>query len=106
LYRSRGTKKQEEKLKELEEEAGLEQKTKGKTRHGEKSGGMAQAEKDFDSLKPNGVRDINTGYGKGRTGKLKDDRNVTVRSGSSEGSPTLEIRDPKNSRGVEIRYKD
>jgi len=99
-------KEQEEKLKELEEEAGVEQRTKGRTKHGEKSGGMEQAEKDFDSLNPDNVRDIGTGYGKGRTGELKDGRHITVRSGSRAGPPTLEIWNPINKRGVKIRYED
>jgi len=97
---------QERRLKELEKEADVKQRTKGRTKHGEKSGGMNQAEKDFDNLEPDNVKDINTDYGKGKTGKLADGRNVTVRPGSSEGPPTLEIRSPRNKRGVEIRYED
>jgi hypothetical protein len=88
----------------LEEEAGVEQQTKGKTKHGEMNGGMDAADGAFDSLEPNDVRDINTQYGPGRTGQLEDGSRVTVRPGSSDGRPTLEIRNPKNGRGTEIRY--
>jgi len=97
---------QEKRLKELEEEAGVEQKTKGKTRYGEKSGGMDQAKKDFDSLKPdNPVTQEIPGKGKITTGKLRDGRDINVRDFSSDGRPTIEIRDNDgNSRGIEIRY--
>ncbi len=93
-----------DRVKELEEEANVEQKTKGKTRHGEKDGGMDQADKDFDSLNPENVKPIQTTKGPGRTGTLPDGRSVTVRPGSSDGRPTLEIRNPGNGRGTEIRY--
>ena len=49
------------------------------------------------------VKDINTAYGPGRTGALSDGRKVTVRPGSTDGRPTLEIRRP-NKVGQEIRY--
>lgn len=74
-----------------------------KTKHGEKNGGIVKANNDFGSLKPDGVKDIETKYGPGRTGQLKNGDRVTVRPGSSEGPPTLGIRRP-NGRGVEIRY--
>lgn len=96
--------RQKKRKKELEDQSNVEQKTKGKTKHGEATGGMDQAEKDFDSLEPKNVKDINTNYGKGRTGSLEDGSNVTVRPGSSDGRPTLEIRNPNTGRGTEIRY--
>jgi hypothetical protein len=96
--------RQKKRKEELEGEAGVEQKTKGKTKHGEKGGGMTEADKDFDSLEPKGTQDINTKYGPGRTGTLEDGTRVTVRPGSSDGRPTLEIRNPGNGRGSEIRY--
>ena len=43
-------------------------------------------------------------YGKGKTGKLANGKSVTVRPGSSEGSPTLQIPEG-SSRQIEIRYK-
>jgi hypothetical protein len=89
--------------KDLEDEANVTQQTKGKTKHGQKNGGTAQANKDFDALGPKDVKDINTQYGPGRTGVLDDGSKVTVRPGSSDGRPTLEIRNP-NGRGSEIRY--
>ncbi len=64
---------------------------------------MAEANNDFGSLKPDGIKDIETQYDPGPTSQLKNGGRVTVRSGSSEGPPTLEIRRP-NGRGVEIRY--
>ena len=102
-YESLTQEEQEERQRELEEEAEVEQRTKGKTRHGSKNGGMAQADEDFDSLMPGNVQGIETKYGPGRTGTLKNGGRVTVRPGSSEGPPTLEIRRP-NGRGPEIRY--
>ena len=95
---------QEKREKELEEEAGVEQKTKGKTKHGEKDGGMDQANEDFDSLKPDNVQTHNTPKGQLKTGTLKNGKDVKVRSFSSDGRPTLEIRNPSNGRGTEIRY--
>ncbi len=94
---------QKNKQEELEEEAGVEQKTKGKTRHGEKDGGFDEANKDFDSLKPDNVKDIDTKYGSGRTGSLENGDKITVRPGSSDGRSTLQIRKP-NGRQTEIRY--
>ena len=79
-------------------------KYKRKTDIWEKPGDMTQADKDFDSLNPNGTKDIETQYGPGRTGTLKDGKSVTVRPGSSDGRPTLEVRNPANRRGIEIRY--
>lgn len=94
---------QEERQRELEEEAGVEQQTKGKTKHGELDGGMDRADDDFDSLQPDDVRNIETQYGPGRTGTLENGSSVTVRPGSSDGRPTLQIRRP-NGRQTEIRY--
>ncbi len=78
-------------------------KTKGKTTQYERPGGERASNNDFDKLNPENTKDINTKYGPGRTGKLSDGRSVTVRPGSSDGRPTLEIRKP-NGRGIEIRY--
>ncbi|MBO0128829.1 MULTISPECIES: hypothetical protein [Agrobacterium] len=96
---------QKKRQEELEDEAGVSQQTKGKTKHGEKDGGMAEAERDFDSLKPDNEKGIETQYGPGRTGELQDGSKVTVRPGSSDGRPTLQIRRP-NGRQTEIRYND
>jgi hypothetical protein len=96
---------QKKRQEELEDEAGVSQQTKGKTKHGEKDGGMAEAERDFDSLKPGKEKGIETQYGPGRTGELEDGSKVTVRPGSSDGRPTLQIRRP-NGRQTEIRYND
>lgn len=80
--------------------------TKGKTSQHVRPGGMDQANTDFDSMKPTNVKQINTKAGAGRTGTLPDGRSVTVRPGSSDGRPTLEVRNPANGRGHEIRYDD
>lgn len=96
--------RQKKRRKELEEEAGVKQKTKGRTRHGEKSGGMDQANADFDSLEPTETQIVDTKYGPGRAGILDDGTKLTVRPGSSEGQPTLEFRNSNNGRGTEIRY--
>jgi hypothetical protein len=79
--------------------------TKGKTTQHIGKGGLSQANADFDALGPIDVKPINTVYGPGRTGTLPDGRTVTVRPGSTDGRPTLEIRKP-NGRGDEIRYDD
>ncbi|WP_223843966.1 MULTISPECIES: hypothetical protein [Rhizobium] len=97
--------RQKKRRDELEDEAGVEQKTKGKTKHGEKDGGMSEADKDFDSLEPDNSRPIDTQYGPGRTGTLEDGSKITVRPGSSDGRPTLQIRNP-NGRQTEIRYNN
>ncbi|MCG7509266.1 hypothetical protein [Mesorhizobium retamae] len=89
---------------DLEREANVSQQTKGKTKHGQKNGGMSEADKDFDALGPKDIKDINTQYGQGRTGTLDDGTKITVRPGSSDGRPTLEMRNPENGRGTEIRY--
>lgn len=78
--------------------------TKGKTTQYEKSGGPNQMNKDFDSLSPSNVNSIQTPKGDIRTGALSDGRVVTSRPFSSDGRPTLEIRNPANQRGIEIRY--
>lgn len=96
---------QKKRQEELENEAGVSQQTKGKTKHGEKDGGMPEADRDFDSLKPGEQKNIETQYGPGRTGTLKDGSKVTVRPGSSDGRPTLQIRRP-NGRQTEIRYNN
>ncbi len=66
--------------------------TKGKTTLYEKPGDFSQASKEFDSLNPSNVKDINTSYGQGKTGTLPDGRTITVRPGSTDGRPTLEIQ--------------
>jgi len=81
-------------------------KTKGKTKQFEKDGGFDQASKEFDSLDPTDVKEIDTKFGTGRTGTLSDGTTVTVRPGSSDGRPTLEVRNPENGRGKEIRYNE
>ncbi len=77
--------------------------TKGKTDLYEKQGDYNQAVDEFDSLNPTDVKNINSAYGPGKTGKLEDGRTITARPGSSDGRPTLEIRYP-SGRGMEIRY--
>ena len=89
----------------LLEDAKPGRKTKGPTEQWEKSGDYNTALGEYESLSPQGSRDIPTNYGPGKTGTIDGNRSVTVRPGSSDGRPTLEIRNP-NGRGVEIRYGD
>ena len=55
---------------------------------------------DFNSMGVQNVRDIPGG----KVGTLPDGRTVNVRTKSSDGRPTLEIYDGKNS--TKIRYED
>ncbi len=81
-------------------------RTKGKTEQFVKDGGLEKANEDFDNLKPSNVKNFNTKKGPGRTGSLPDGRKATVRPKSSDGRSTLEIRNPGNKRGIEIRYNN
>lgn len=60
---------------------------------------------DTGAPKPGKEKGIETQYGPGRTGELENGSKVTVRPGSSDGRPTLQIRRP-NGRQTEIRYND
>lgn len=93
----------DKKIKGILEDAKPGRKTKGKTTQYEKEGGFEEANEDFGKLNPKDVKDIDADSGKVKTGKLDDGRSVTVRQGSKDGRPTLEIRKP-NGRGIEIRY--
>jgi hypothetical protein len=73
--------------------------TKGRSTLWESSGGSAAADKDFDSMNPHGVRELEDGT---RIGSLDDGRTIVVRPDSSDGRPTLEIQDGKNK--TKIRY--
>lgn len=94
------------KMDDLIEDAKPGRRTKGKIKQYEKEGGVDQANKDFDDLNPNDVKEIDTNYGTGRAGTLEDGTKVTVRPGSSDGRPTLETRNPDNGRGNKIRYNE
>ena len=67
-------------------------RTKGRTKQYEREGGFEQANKDFDALNPQEIRDLPNG---GRAGVLPDGSEVNVRRGSSEGRSTLEIKTGK-----------
>lgn len=73
--------------------------TKGRTTQWEKPGGMPEADRDFDNLRPSDVRDLPNG---GRVGQLPDGRTIIVRPDSSDGRPTLEIQNGKNKE--KVRY--
>lgn len=98
--KSEEVKKQIDDLLEDSEEG---RETSGKTGQYLKKGGFDQANKDYDSLNPNDSKEIQTEYGKGRTGTLGDGSKVNVRPGSSYGEPTLEIQLP-NGKRIKIRY--
>ena len=74
--------------------------TKGRAKNYERSGGMDQANKEFDGLNPADVKEIPGG----RTGKLEDGRTVVVRDHSDDGRPTLEVQDGKNR--TKFRYDE
>lgn len=78
---------------------------KGVARNFDKSGGFAQTLKDFDSLDLDfaTVKEIQTQYGVGRVGKLKDGTTVVARPGSNTGGATLEIR-VSNTKVYKVRY--
>ena len=65
---------------------------KGVARDFESRGGFDQTIRDFESLNPTDVRDIQTQYGSGKVGKLSDGTTVVARPGSTTGGATLEIR--------------
>jgi len=82
-------------------------KRKRKTDLRENDGGFDRANDEFDSVvDPSTVKPINTKHGPGRTGKTPDGRNITVRPGSTDGRPTIEIRPPGGGRGTEIRFNN
>lgn len=76
---------------------------KGVARNFESTGGFDQTIKDFDTLNPIDVREIQTQYGPGKVGKLSDGTTVVARPGSTTGGATLEIR-VSNSKVYKIRY--
>lgn len=66
----------------------------------DKSGGMSQANKDFNELSK-GAK-VQT-RGTTRTAELEDGTKINVRPNSTQGNPTLEIQPPKGQR-TKIRY--
>lgn len=83
----------------------LPETTNGKdvARNFESTGGFDHTIKDFDSLNPIDVKEIQTQYGLGKVGKLSDGTTVVARPGSTTGGATLEIR-VSNSKVYKIRY--
>ncbi len=84
----------------------LQGAAKGKSsssRQFSKSGGLSQANKDFDDLAPNNVQSRPGGV---RIGDLSDGSKAVVRPNSSTGNPTLEIQPPKGQgRPIKVRYQ-
>lgn len=78
--------------------------TSGRTEQRDKKGSYSDALKDFEKIPLSEKKDITTKWGKGKTGKLSNGKSVTVRPGSSEGAPTLQIPEG-SSRQIEIRYR-
>ena len=89
--------------KKLQDKARPGRATKGPTKQFETEGGEKQLGKDFDSMGPRDVKDVEIGGKPGRVGKLPSGRTIIERRYSSDGRPTLEIRQP-NGRGQEYRY--
>jgi len=77
--------------------------TKGRSVQWVKPGGYRKALEDFDNLGLAEIKDITTNWGPGKTGVLPDGKKVTVRPGSTEGRPTLEIQTSKKDK-IKIRY--
>lgn len=92
------------KIKEIISDSKIGKTTKGKTTQYEREGGFDQANSDFDQMELKDIKIKNTTRGILRVGKMSDGKIVIVRPFSSEGRPTLEIRNPGNGRGIEIRY--
>ena len=65
-----------------------------------KSGGYAEAEKDFEKLSPKNVAPIRGG----KRGVLADGRNVNVRQDNVEHKITLEIYNRNTRKSIKIRY--
>ncbi|MBF2581222.1 T7SS effector LXG polymorphic toxin [Listeria welshimeri] len=76
---------------------------KGVTRNYEKAGGWNQASKDFDNMGLSDVKNIDTKYGPGKVGKMKDGTVVSLRPGSNTGGTTVEIR-ISSKKIIKIRY--
>ncbi|MBC1488048.1 pre-toxin TG domain-containing protein [Listeria immobilis] len=76
---------------------------KGVTRNYEKTGGWNQASKDFDNMELSDVKNIDTKYGPGKVGKMKDGTVVSLRPGSNTGGTTVEIR-ISSKKIIKIRY--
>ena len=93
-------------IEALLREAAAGRPTMGRTSQYVKSGGVTQTNADFNNFNPTDVREITTPRGTLRTGTLPDGRIITVRSWSSDGRPTLEIRNADTGRGIEIRYDE
>jgi hypothetical protein len=85
---------------DLIDESNLSKKAHSTTQY-EKPGDYNTAKSDFDSLQPNNVT---TYPNKTIVGYLPDGRIINVRSGSSKGTPTIEIKSPNSNKRVKIRY--
>ena len=64
----------------------------GVARNFEKTGGYEKTLEDFSALQPSNVKNIQTQYGSGKVGYLKDGTAVVARPGSKTGGATLEIK--------------
>ncbi len=80
--------------------------TKGKTgrsRQFGRNGGIDQANKDFDSLVGSGA--MKSQGGGIRSAKLPDGSTISVRPGSTQGSPTIQINPPAG-KPIKVRYEE
>ncbi|BFZ07222.1 hypothetical protein BsWGS_10260 [Bradybaena similaris] len=67
-----------------------------------RKGGYRDAVNHFNALRPNNVKTFSKNGISGRTGTVGNHR-VTVRDGSKQGSPTLEIRSPRPGKREFVR---
>lgn len=98
-----GTRGSGKSVKEVLETAKDTTRPIGRAKNLEKTGGYQKALDDFNSMNPQGVKNITTKYGEGKFGTLSDGTTISVRPGSETGGATLEIKVP-GQRLIKIRY--
>nr|VFK10167.1 MAG: Protein of unknown function (DUF1020) [Candidatus Kentron sp. LPFa] len=97
---TKGAKKKKISVDDLIKSSTPGRSTKGRSSLFDRKGGINQANKEFDALNPSEIKNIPGG----RVGKLDDGRTVIIRKKSTDGRPTLEIRQGKNM--TKFRFDD
>ncbi|WP_413721680.1 hypothetical protein [Sodalis sp. RH23] len=87
-------------VEELRSTSSRGQETLGRSKLFERAGGKNAANKEFDALAPDNVKQIPGG----RVGSLSDGRTVIIRERSTDGRPTLEIQSGRNR--IKFRYEE